>query len=279
MDFAEGVLDSVQRKFSKDNSIESSKWLPITYNLKTEISNFVSYFQHREAKGLENYWIVKPYNLARSLDIHITNNLNYIMRLPATGPKIAQKYISNPVLFFRPECDGSVKFDIRYVILLQSVKPLKAHVYKEFFLRFANKPFELKDFHDFEKHFTVMNYEEHVSMKHMLCSEFKITWEQQYPNFPWNDVEKSILDMFKKVLECAVKEDPPCGIAHDPQSRALYAADLMLEWTRCREIQPKILEINWTPDCKRACEYYPDFYNHIFKLQFLNEACDAFIEL
>lgn len=260
----------------KSGKMESLKWFPVTYNLTTEIGNFVSYFQHKE--GQENYWIVKPYNLARSLDIHITDNLNYIMRLPITGPKIVQKYISNPVLFYRPEC-GSVKFDIRYVILLESVKPLKAYVHKEFYIRFANKPFELKDFHDYEVHFTVMNYDENIAMKHMLCSEFKLLWEQQYPNFPWKDTEKSLLTVLRTVLESAIKDDPPCGIAHNPQSRALYAADMMLEWDESRKIQPKLLEINWTPDCKRACQYYPNFYNDIFKLLFLNERSDIFIQL
>ncbi|EFA07333.2 Tubulin--tyrosine ligase-like protein 12 [Tribolium castaneum] len=234
---------------ARNQSMEAAKWFPVTYNLRTEIGHFVSYFQKH--KNRENFWIIKPYNLARSLDIHITDNLNYIMRLPATGPKIAQKYISNPVLFERPEC-GPVKFDIRYVILLKSVKPLKAYVYREFFVRFANKSFELKDFHDFEKHFTVMNYDENVQLKHMLCSEFRIFWEQQYPNFDWDSVQKLILGVLRNVLEGAVKDEPPCGVAHSPQSRALYAADLMLEWGESRDIQPKLLEINWTPDCQRA---------------------------
>ena len=26
------------------------KWLPVTYNLNTELPQFISYFQHREAK-------------------------------------------------------------------------------------------------------------------------------------------------------------------------------------------------------------------------------------
>ncbi|XP_063921513.1 tubulin--tyrosine ligase-like protein 12 [Zophobas morio] len=269
------------RKFInfENNTLEALKWFPVTFNLKTEIANFVSYFQHRESKKLDNHWIIKPYNLARSLDIHITNNLNYIVRLPATGPKIAQKYINNPVLFFRPECNGAVKFDIRYVLLLKNVNPLQAYVYKEFFLRFANKPFVMKDFHDFEKHFTVMNYDENITMKHMLCAEFKREWKEQFPRHDWENVEKSIKDMLKNVLKCAVKEKPPCGIAHSPQSRGLYAADLMLEWDEGEKIQPKLLEINWIPDCKRACEYYPDFFNDIFALFFLNESSDNIAEL
>lgn len=260
-----------------DNLEITPKWLPVTYNLMTELKQFVSYFQNRQKRDLNNFWIVKPFNLARSMDVHITDNLNYILRLPATGPKIAQKYISDPVLFYREECCGQVKFDIRYVILLKSAKPLQVYAYKNFFLRFANKPFEMNNFEDYEKHFTVMNYRENSALKRILCEEFKEAWRERYPAYPWVEVEQSIFSMLKEILECAVIEEPPCGIAENPQSRAVYAADIMLEWTASKEIQPKILEINWTPDCKRACEYYPAFYNDIFKLFFFDEEnCDVF---
>lgn len=258
---------------------ESAKWIPTTYNLLTELPNFVSYFQSREKYGMNNHWIIKPYNLARGLDIHITDNLNYIIRLSVTGPKIVQKYITNPVLFYRPECNGKVKFDVRYVILLKATKPLTAFIYKKFFLRFANKPFELDDFDIYEKHFTVMNYSTNVELKHMKCEEFVTNFQLQYPNFTWDNVEKSITKMLRDVLESATKPDPPCGIAQSPQSRALYAADIMLEWNKDKEIEPKLLEINFMPDCKRACDYYPDFYDEVFELLFLNESNDRFLRV
>lgn len=249
-------------------------WLPTTYNLKMELVQFVSYYQHRDKKKLDNHWIIKPFNLARGLDTHITNNISYIMRLPSTGPKIAQKYVDRPVLFHRNEVPGKVKFDVRYVLLLKSIKPLEAYIYKNFFLRFANKPFELSNFDEYEKHFTVMNYAEGAVLKHMLCSEFRTHWTEQYPAILWESVEDSIVSMFKEVFECAIIERPPCGICESPQSRALYAADIMLEWKDDGTIQPKLLEVNWTPDCKRACLYYKDFYNDIFKLLFLDECND-----
>jgi len=258
-------------------------WLPTTYNLKTELTKFVSYFQNREAKGLDNHWICKPYNLARGLDTHITDNLKYITRLPFSGPKIAQKYIENPVLFDHPDGCGKVKFDIRYVILLKSVEPLKAYAYRNFFLRFANKPFGLTDFDVYEKHFTVMNYSE-APLCRLLCDEYVKSFESQYPTFKWKHVEKDIFSMLLEVLECATFKPAPQGIAHSPQSRALYAADIMLEWHKNSEgeqkMQPKLLEINWMPDCQRACEYYPQFYNDVFSLLFLDKMNDeVFAEL
>lgn len=48
------------------------------------------------------------------------------------------RYITNPVLFYR-EGIGKVKMDVRYIVLLVSVKPLVLYTYNVFWLRFANK--------------------------------------------------------------------------------------------------------------------------------------------
>ena len=57
----------------------------------------------------------------------------------------------------------------------------------------------------------------------------------------------------------------------------MYAADLMLEWvngesdTGERNMEPRLLEINFIPDCVRACKYHPDFFNHVFEVLFIDE--------
>ena len=52
---------------------------------KREIAEIISYLYSR---GEENTWIVKPWNLGRGLDIHITDNLNQVIRLAQAGPKV-----------------------------------------------------------------------------------------------------------------------------------------------------------------------------------------------
>lgn len=274
------LLAIVARRASGNNKLKDSDqfatypaWLPTTFNMKTELSNLVACYMQRRMAGLDNHWICKPYNLARGLDTYITDNLDFLCRLPLSGPKIAQKYLEKPVLFERPDI-GQVKFDIRYVVLLKSVHPTSVYIYRNFFLRFSNKSFALNNLEDYEQHFTVMNYNENATLHRMLCADFKTAWASQYQDYNWEHVEKSIFKMFAELFTAATSKPAPCGIAESPQSRALYAADVMLSWDKQGTetvIQPKLLEINWMPDCRRACEYYPDFYNDIFSVLFLNK--------
>ena len=73
----------------------------------------------REEKGLDNLWILKPWNMERTIDTTVTGNLTAIIRLMETGPKICQKYIEYPTLF------KGKKFDLRYIVLLRSLNPLE----------------------------------------------------------------------------------------------------------------------------------------------------------
>ena len=118
-------------------------WLPATFELTNELNKFVAYFVQREKRKLNNYWILKPPNLTKSKDVFITNNLNAIIRIRSSSTRIASKYISNPLLFYRLDIKSLVKFEINYFVVLTSVLPLKFFVYKAFQVNFANKPYDL----------------------------------------------------------------------------------------------------------------------------------------
>ena len=115
---------------------------------------FIGSYQEKQKKSEENTWILKPINMARSMDTWVSSNLNQILRLAETGPKIAQKYIHNPLLF------KGRKMDLRFVAILKSVLPLEVYVYNEFYTRHSNNPYSMTEasFSEYETHFTVMNY-------------------------------------------------------------------------------------------------------------------------
>ncbi|GAB1609214.1 tubulin--tyrosine ligase-like protein 12 [Argonauta hians] len=268
------------RRYGLDRSTQGSSleygpsWLPVTYNLNTELPQFVSYFQHRQKRNLNNLWICKPWNMARALDSHITDQLPYIVRLRESGPKVACKYVEDPLLMHFDGV-GGVKFDIRYIVLLRSVRPLKLYAYKCFFLRFCNIEYSLDSFDVYEKHFTVMNYDDNIALRQVNYDEFIPMFNRQYPEQSWDDVERDIFKMFRGVFQAATLEPYPRGIPHSPQSRAMYAIDFLLKWGTddkgSKTIVPVICEVNFVPDCHRANQFHPSFTNDVFSCLFLDD--------
>ncbi|KAK9697343.1 hypothetical protein RND81_08G031300 [Saponaria officinalis] len=246
------------------------EWLQPTYDLERHLSELIGDFYVRERDGLDNLWILKPWNMARTIDTTITSNLSAIIRLMETGPKICQKYIEHPALF------RGKKFDIRYIVLVRNMNPLEIFLCDIFWVRLANNSYSLdkRSFYEYETHFTVMNYRGTLNI--MQTPEFVKEFEQEH-QVKWRDIHERIQNMIKSVFEAAIAVHPEM---HNPNSRAIYGVDVMLDASFC----PKLLEVTYCPDCTRACKYDSealfgkggilkgsDFFNIVFGCLFLNE--------
>ncbi|KAF5396474.1 hypothetical protein PHET_10245 [Paragonimus heterotremus] len=119
--------------------------------------------------------------------------------------------------------------------------------------------------------------------------EFVGLFNEQYPNTSWSEIQASIFSTLADLFTAASTYPEPRGIVPCLHSRAMYAVDLMLEWRpqstlspndsphrsgRCHRMCPVVFEVNYSPDCDRACRYHPDFFNHVFGCLFLDDSAD-----
>lgn len=196
--------------------------------------------------------------MSRSIDTWITNSLDSIIKLMETGPKICQKYLVNPMLI------NGKKFDLRFIVVLRSVNPLKVYVYDRFWVRSSNNLFSLSYDQDaeYETHFTVMNYSGH-NLKKIMDTELAQLYQEKYGE-DWKILQEQIYKAIKELFSIAAAAFPHM---QNEKSRAIYGLDVMMDENK----QPYILECNFCPDCERAVSYFPDFTNEIFSCLFFDE--------
>jgi tubulin polyglutamylase TTLL5 len=109
--------------------------IPLTFILPKEYVNFLECFSELEDKeGKLNYWIIKPAAKSRGRGISLVNDLSQISY---GEPIVVQRYIKNPLLI------NGYKFDMRIYVVVTSVNPLEAFLYRDGFGRFSTIPFSL----------------------------------------------------------------------------------------------------------------------------------------
>ena len=230
----------------------------LSYNMTTELAEIIGNFHYNEDNNFDNSWILKPINMSRSMDMLITNNLREIIRALETGPKICQKYYINPYLM------NNKKFDLRFIIAIKNLLPLELYFYdKMFWIRSANKDY-IKDplsFDDYEVHFTVMNYSK-FGMQTIYDKDFIKYLKDR--NIEWAPIYKKLQEKVKKIFLLACKD---CPQMINYTSRAIYGLDAMID----DNLEPHVIEMNFQPDCTRACKFVPEYYNDLFSTLFLEK--------
>jgi len=271
--------DGVVPEHIKEN--RGPEWLQTTFDLHQELPQFIKCYKERERKGMNNYWILKPWNYARGIGMTITNNLDRIIKLGDNHPpKIACEYIHNPVLFHREDTGGWVKHEHRFQVFLKSIKPLEVLVHKIFYLRFANKPFQLANFDDYQTHFCIMAYKG-FDLLQIPDVDYIPMFDKQYPHIKWADVHADTFKAIKEFFVAATAEGPPNGLFNSKQCRGNYGFDLIYKWKdeTKTSIQPVILEVNFSPQISRGSKMYPPYVNEVFQSLFTDDVHENMIML
>ncbi|KAM3130195.1 hypothetical protein pb186bvf_017695 [Paramecium bursaria] len=250
------IISKEKLAFTIQSAYGIVDWLQETFNLQNQLPLFMGCYKQRELENKENTWIIKPPNMARSMDMVVTNNLDVILRVLETGPKLAQKYIDKPLTIRKK------KFDLRFIVALRSIEPLSVYIYSTFWIRISNNPFtmDVNTFTTYETHFTVMNYGRQLTQ--VFMKDFIQEFNQEYYPYTW-DQQYEKIKLVVKELFIALKKHKP-EMAECKKNRSVYGMDLMID----QNFTPKLLEMTFSPDCTRACKYTPSFFNDLFETLF-----------
>jgi tubulin polyglutamylase TTLL5 len=125
-------IEKVQRLGAKAKAFFDI--IPETFLLPGQNIAFIKKFREQGLVDPLNYWILKPVGLSRGRGISLVNRLDEVV---FAEPVVLQRYISNPLLL-----DG-FKFDMRIYVLVTSISPLEAFLYREGFARLSTLPYSL----------------------------------------------------------------------------------------------------------------------------------------
>jgi tubulin--tyrosine ligase-like protein 12 len=128
---------------------------------------------------------------------------------------------------------------------------------------------DFSSLYNYAVHFTVNNYRGENLIK-MLQEEFVVEFDKNHGAGSWEKVYEKI----KKGTKGIMGGFQGKNIEYE-RSRALYGIDLMIT----EDLEVQFLELTYAPDCIRAVDYYPEFFNHVFEVLFLGEEKESFVRL
>lgn len=218
--------------------------LPETYILGKEYMEFIeSYSQNGGRMNKENIWIVKPNGKSRGRGIFLTNELSDVQ--PTDG-YLVQKYITKPLLLQK-----QYKFDLRIYVLVTSVNPLEAFIYKDGFARISNHIFDLKNLNR-NIHLTNAAIQDKKSKKsddlEKQYGGSKISLEVLKLKLEKDNIDFEII--WKQIQIIVIKSliATQFEMSYSPSSFELFGYDIMID----SNLKCWLIEVNMSPSLERS---------------------------
>eukprot|EP00092_Neocalanus_flemingeri_P003383 GFUD01003624.1.p1 GENE.GFUD01003624.1~~GFUD01003624.1.p1 ORF type:complete len:534 (+),score=140.74 GFUD01003624.1:66-1667(+) len=220
-------------------------FLPQTFNIPEE------WDQLKNAMAdSQEAWIAKPIASSCGDGIHLVTSHQQI----TLGRSIlsVQKYIRNPFLI------NGLKFDLRIYVLLTNIDPIKIYVYEDGIVRFATKPYSMKEEDIADKFIHLTNYSINKRNQDFEFNEVpeELSGHKWSLQMLWKYLEKrginhstiweKIKDIIVKTILCghhSIKTAFDEDVSSDYNCYKLFGLDVLLD----ENLKPWLLEVNNFP--------------------------------
>lgn len=206
------------------------------------------YWPQFDLDGTRNVWIVKPGAKSRGRGIACYNKLNDMLKLVDSVVRkdskyVVQKYMERPLLIHQ------TKFDIRQWFLVTDWNPLTVWWYRECYLRFCKRKFDLSDFNE-AIHLSNNSIQKHYDVDPERSKE--IPDDSMWSSTMFEDYLRSRGhgQIFAEYCQPKMQEAVICAllttqdiVEFRKSSFELYGADFMLT----EDLKPWLIEINSSP--------------------------------
>eukprot|EP00047_Mylnosiga_fluctuans_P018080 m.66720 g.66720 ORF g.66720 m.66720 type:complete len:696 (-) comp7421_c0_seq2:1296-3383(-) len=233
-------------------------FFPRTWILPAESTGLETYHKKAVAAGKTPVYIAKPINLAQGKGISLTFNP---MELVTAESRLVQEYMRKPFLL-----DG-FKFDLRVYLLVTSITPLRAFMYKDGLVRMSTLPYEAPTPENADQlfmHLTNYAINKHnddfvMSNEHDKGSKRSIKWMMDYLKSTGRDIDAlwqamgdimlktviaSLPDQRHQYRICFKNQTPsPDDPSATSQCFEILGFDIILD----RHLVPHVLEVNRAP--------------------------------
>lgn len=243
-DLLKKAIQRVKKLNSKCNT--EFDIIPETFILGKEYMEFIeAYSNNGGKKNKNNIWIVKPCGKSRGRGIFLTNELSDVQ--PIDG-NLVQKYIVNPYLL-----NKQYKFDLRIYVLVTSVNPLEAFIYKDGFARVSNYEYDINNLNRLihltnaavqnkeTKKAKIIDLEKQYGGSKINLDILRVKLEKDGIDFDviWNQIKMIVM----KSLICCQYE-----MNYSPSTYELFGYDIMID----QNLKCWLIEVNMSPSLERS---------------------------